>query len=227
MAAYGFAAEFYHLIQCLHRLNVLLVGIERGGVCLYQSVNLASDAVVEFVKTAAVYILIHQLCQIGVILLVVSLVFHQRVKKICAVKGIVNGFVHHAGGIASTHAAEGKVIIPRKKIQLPVVFIEVIVVRHSSGKAVLVDGEDVNGHITKQVVYIHVRFKVRALGNILQCRHNALVVRAICLGDFALPNGGVTVQVVVGIVEIRAAPAQREAAGAPAFKRKAAAAGGL
>ena len=80
----------------------------------------------------------------------VGLVLHQSVEEVCAGERIVDGIVHNAGSvITASHAAEGEVVVPGDQVQLSSGLIEVIVVRHRAGQAVLVDGEHMDCHIAE------------------------------------------------------------------------------
>ena len=159
----GLAPQLYHLIEGIGRRQIFVIGIERSGVCLHQRVDLAAHPLIESVKSAAVDILAHELLQIGVILAVIGFIFHQRVEEVCAGERIVDGAVYNAGGIATApHAAKSKVIVPWKESQLPAGFVEIIVVCHGAGQAVLVDREHMDSHITEQIVDVHIRFQIIA-----------------------------------------------------------------
>ena len=143
---------------------------------------------------------------------VICLVLHQGIKEGRAGERVVDGIVHNAGGvIAAPHAAEGEVIIPRDEVQLSAGFIEVIVVGHHAGQAILVDGEDVDGHIAEQVVDVHIIFQGITFRNVFESSDHALVVGLCGVGDLAVPDGLVAVQLIVCIIEVRAASAHGEA----------------
>ncbi len=63
-------------------------------------------------------------------------------------------------------------------------------------------------HIAKQIVDIHVFFQRRALGNMLQRRHHPLMILFPAGSNFALPDGGIAVQLVVDIIQVSAAAAK-------------------
>ena len=114
------------------KCQILVIGIERGGVRLHERIDLAAHARVERVEAAATYILAYELLQIGVVLAVICLVLHQGIKEGRAGERVVDGIVHNTGSvIAAPHAAEGEVIIPRDEVQLSTGFIEVIVVDYA------------------------------------------------------------------------------------------------
>ena len=87
---------------------------------------------------------------------------------------------------------------------------------HHAGQAILVDGEDVDGHIAEQVVDVHIGFKISTLGDVFECSDHALVVGLCGICDLAVPDGLVAVQLIVCIIEVRAASAHGEAAFAAA-----------
>ena len=146
-----------------------------------------------------------------------GLIRHQGVKEGRAGERVVDGIVHNTGGvIAAPHAAGGEVIIPRDEIQLSTGFIEVIVVGHHAGQAILVDGEDVDGHIAEQVVDVHIIFQGITFRNVFESNDHALVVGLCGRRDLAVPDGLVAVQLIVCIIEVRAASAHGEAAFAAA-----------
>ena len=143
----------------------------------------------------------------------VLVIRHQRVEKISGGKGVVDGRVDHAGRVAAVHAAEGQVIVPGDQVQRALRLIEVVVVRHGAAEAVLVDREDVHGHVQKQVVDIHDLLEVLARGDALERGHHPLMILLARVGDFAFPDGRVAVQIVVRIVQVGPAGAHaREAA---------------
>ena len=212
LALDGLPAQLDHLIEGLGGCQILVIGIERGGVRLDKRVDLAAHARVERVEAAAVNILAYELLQIGVVLAVICLVLHQGIKEGRAGERVVDGIVHNTGSvIAAPHAAEGEVIIPRDEVQLSAGFIEVIVVRHGAGQAVFVDGEDVDGHIAEQVVDVHIIFQGITFRNVFESSDHALVVGLCGVGDLAVPDGLVAVQLIVCIIEVRAASAHGEA----------------
>ena len=144
---------------------------------------------------------------------VICLVLHQGIKEGRAGERVVDGIVHNTGSvIAAPHAAEGEVIIPRDEVQLSTGFIEVIVVGHHAGQAILVDGEDVDGHIAEQVVDVHIIFQGITFRNVFESSDHALVVGLCGICDLAVPDGLVAVQLIVCIIEVRAASAHGEAA---------------
>ena len=144
---------------------------------------------------------------------VICLVLHQGIKEGRAGERVVDGIVHNTGSvIAAPHAAEGEVIIPRDEVQLSTGFIEVIVVRHHAGQAVFVDGEDVDGHIAEQVVDVHIIFQGITFRNVFEGGDHALVGGLCGICDLAFPDGLVAVQLIVCIIEVRAASAHGEAA---------------
>ena len=164
------------------------------------------------IEAATVNILAYELLQIGVVLAVICLVLHQGIKEGRAGERVVDGIVHNTGSvIAAPHAAEGEVIIPRDEVQLSTGFIEVIVVGHHAGQAILVDGEDVDGHIAEQVVDVHIIFQGITFRNVFESSDHALVVGLCGVGDLAVPDGRVAVQLIVCIIEVRAASAHGEA----------------
>ena len=65
------------MIEGIDRRQIFIVGVERGGVCLYKCVDLAANPLIKSVKSAAVDILAYELLQIGVVLAVICLVLHQ------------------------------------------------------------------------------------------------------------------------------------------------------
>ena len=83
---------------------------------------------------------------------------------------------------------------------------------HHAGQAVFVDGEDVDGHIAEQVVDVHIIFQGITFRNVFESSDHALVVGLCGVGDLAVPDGLVAVQLIVCIIEVRAASAHGEAA---------------
>ena len=83
---------------------------------------------------------------------------------------------------------------------------------HHAGQAILVDGEDVDGHIAEQVVDVHIIFQVITVRNVFESSDHALVVGLCGICDLAVPDGLVAVQLIVCIIEVRAASAHGEAA---------------
>ena len=84
--------------------------------------------------------------------------------------------------------------------------------RHGAGQAVFVDGEDVDGHIAEQVVDVHIIFQGITFRNVFESSDHALVVGLCGICDLAVPDGLVAVQLIVCIIEVRAASAHGEAA---------------
>ena len=74
---------------------------------------------------------------------------------------------------------------------------------HHAGQAILVDGEDVDGHI----IFQGITFR-----NVFESSDHALVVGLFGICDLAVPDGLVAVQLIVCIIEVRAASAHGEAA---------------
>ena len=212
LALDGLPAQLDHLIEGLGGCQIPVIGIERGGVRLHERIDLAAHARVERIEAAATYILAYELLQIGVVLAVICLVLHQGIKEGRAGERVVDGIVHNTGSvIAAPHAAEGEVIIPRDEVQLSTGFIEVIVVGHHAGQAILVDGEDVDGHIAEQVVDVHIIFQGITFRNVFEGGDHALVGGLCGICDLAFPDGLVAVQLIVCIIEVRAASAHGEA----------------
>ena len=204
----GLAPKADHLIQGLGRRLVGIVGVEGRGVGGHQAVQLAAGPGIKGIQAAALNILLHDFFQPVIILPVVGLRGHQGIEEVGSGKCIVNGAVHHLGGIlASAHAPEGEVIIPGNQIQHSLGFIQVIVVGHIAGEAVLVHGENVHRHIPQQIVNIHAALQIRRPKDIFQGGHHSFVVSVGGFGHRSIPDGGVAVQAVVGVVQIRTAAA--------------------
>ena len=75
--------------------------------------------------------------------------------------------------------------------------------RHIARKRVQIDDKGLHSHIFTHEVDVHARQV--ALADFLECLDDALVVCVIGVGDLALPDGLVAVEVIVDIVEIGAA----------------------
>jgi len=144
---------------------------------------------------------------------VVCLILHQRIEEVCTRERIVDGVVDNTGGVtAAAHAAKRQIIVPWDQIQFPSGFIEIIVVRHHAGQAVLIDRKYMNGHIAEQIINVHIGFEIIALRDIFERSNHALVVSLCGFCDLAIPDGLVAVQFIIRVVEIRAASAHGEAA---------------
>ena len=102
------------------------------------------------------------------VLFQIFLVFQKGIEKISNGKWRINGIVDHRScsqGLTSHftahgHTAKGKVVVPWQNIQLAIIFIQVIIMRHSTGKAVIVHHEGVNCHIFQYIIYIHIGFQI-------------------------------------------------------------------
>jgi len=201
------------LIEGIGCCQIFVIGIKRGGVGLYKLVDLAADPLIESVKSAAINILAHELLQIGVILTVVCLILHQRIEEVCTRERIVDGVVDNTGGAtAAAHAAKRQIIVPGDQIQLPSGFIEIVVVRHHAGQAVLVDGKHMDCHIAEQIINVHIGFEIIALRDIFERSNHPFVVGFFGAGHLTIPDGFIAVQFIIRVVEIRAASAHGEAA---------------
>ena len=110
LALDGLPAQLDHLIEGLGGCQILVIGIERGGVRLDKRVDLAAHARVERVEAVAVNILAYELLQIGVVLAVICLVLHQGIKEGRAGERVVDGIVHNAGGVMSPRSRSPKSI---------------------------------------------------------------------------------------------------------------------
>ena len=77
----------------------------------------------------------------------VFFVFQQGIKKLRSLKRRVDGFIDHLGSALHAHPAKSQIIIPWQDIQLSIIFIQIIIVRHVPRKAVHIHREGMYRHI--------------------------------------------------------------------------------
>ena len=142
-------------------------------------------------------------------------VFQQCIKEVCNRKWCVNSIVYRRGdtrrltshSTTHGHSPKRKIVIPWENIQFTVVFIEIIIVSHCTGKAVIVYHKGVNCHIFQDIVYLHIRLRICAFTNILQGFYHALMIFFARAGNFSVPDSGVAVKVIICVIQIRASAA--------------------
>ncbi len=150
------------------------------------------------------------------VLFQISLIGQQRVEEVCAGEWRINRVIDHFRRIAGAshgHSAKGKVVVPGEEVELSVVFIEIIVVCHGTGQTVHVYSKGMDGHVFQDIVNVQIGFQIRSFADVFQRRHDLAVIRVAGSRDFTLPDQGVAVQIVIRVVQVRAAvSADREAA---------------
>ena len=71
---------------------------------------------------------------------------------------------------------------------------------HIAAQTVLVDHKGVDGHIPEQVVDVEIGLQLLPLACLLEGGHHPFMVSIGGVGDFPFPDGGIAVEVIVGII---------------------------
>ena len=136
-----------------------------------------------------------------------------------AAHGGINGGVHRGGGAAGCReAAEGQVIVPGQDGQLAVSLVQVIVVYHHAGVAVVVTQEVMHRQVGDDLVLVHDLVQVLLGVQLAEGLDQAGLVLLAHVGLGVVEDVGVAVEIVVGIDQLHvvAAHAEVEAAKAAA-----------
>ena len=71
---------------------------------------------------------------------------------------------------------------------------------HGAGKAVIIDRKNMHSHITQQIVNVHGLFKVCTFRNVFQSRDYPLMIGFSAVGNFAIPDYRVAVQLSIRVI---------------------------
>ena len=112
---------------------IFFSGVERCRVFSNERVDLTSDTVVNLIKSASFDVFVSELLQVCVIAGEIVFVFEEGVEEMCARERRVDRVVDDTRSVtcgAHRESAEGEIVIPREDVELTVVFVEIVVVRH-------------------------------------------------------------------------------------------------